>query len=41
MRLLKRSWATLSFGLQIKAKYLCSYRHLLDAIVELHAMNGK
>ena len=35
------SWATLSFSLQIVAKLLYSCLCLIDAIIELHAMDEK
>ena len=38
-RLLKSSWAPLSFALWIKAKLLCFCLCLFNAIVELHAMD--
>ena len=37
MRLLKRSWASLSFALQMKAKLLCSCLRLFDVIFKLQA----
>ena len=39
MRVLKGSWTSLNFALQIKVKLLCSCLRLFDVIVKLHAMD--